>query len=239
MISGKELALLLGVTPQALSAAVKRGHYCGEYDVSNWAVHSASGVVKGYQVPDSVMEEIASEKRPQGILRPNPPGSGRPPPAQELSAPAHVHSLLPPGQNYLEPVAALTMGHVTAKAIEADNAPAWGVLLVLSAATGVVFGGAAAGSVGSVLGAGVGAALMACGLLKRASDRVAGQSKDRELLPGETTRTPGATAPGGFHDTTMPATGGVTVIGAGAGSARPIGSGVEVFQWSSSLARKQ
>lgn len=60
MIAGKDLAPILGVTPQALSKAAKEGHYCADHDVSRWAVRSASGFVKGYDVPSRVLDDHVS-----------------------------------------------------------------------------------------------------------------------------------------------------------------------------------
>jgi hypothetical protein len=60
MVNGKELAAVLGVTPQTLSGCAKDGHYCAGHDVSQWKVYSPSGFVKGYDVPPEVLRDARS-----------------------------------------------------------------------------------------------------------------------------------------------------------------------------------
>ena len=82
--------------------------------------------------------------------------------------PQQLSTVLPPGQDYLKPVASVAAAQVVCKAMEADTPSAHAVLLVGAATVGGVFGGAATPRetrwVGLAVGALFGTALAAYGL---------------------------------------------------------------------------
>ncbi len=103
MVTGKDLATLLGVSPQAVSAATSRDGYCGEYDVADWAVSGPNGFVKGYEVPAHVLSELKAGDQvdqppsPRGPLRaPLPLNGERPAPKTRYPAPING-TAAPPG----------------------------------------------------------------------------------------------------------------------------------------------
>ena len=103
MVTGKDLATLLGVSPQAVSAATSRDGYCGEYDVADWAVSGPNGFVKGYEVPAHVLSELKAGDQadqppsPRGPLRaPLPLNGERPVPKTRYPAPING-TAAPPG----------------------------------------------------------------------------------------------------------------------------------------------
>ncbi len=55
LVTGAQLAILLQVTPAALSKAVRNGHRCGGYDVGAWAERGKNGRVKGYNIARETM----------------------------------------------------------------------------------------------------------------------------------------------------------------------------------------
>ncbi len=130
MVTGKHLATLLGVSPQAVSAATSRDGYCGEYDVADWAVSGPNGFVKGYEVPAHVLSELKAGDQvdqrpsPRGPLRAPLPWNGeRPAPKRRYPAPingtAAPPGVLPGAPQITEEAPAipqLQMPHVTVEA---------------------------------------------------------------------------------------------------------------------------
>lgn len=51
-LSGKELASLIGVSPAALSKAVKNKHFCTKLPVFDWAVLTESGRIAHFEVSE-------------------------------------------------------------------------------------------------------------------------------------------------------------------------------------------
>lgn len=58
-LSPSALAELLYVSERELIERVERGTgFCGEHDLSAWAVRSVAGVIRGYNVPVDVLKEL-------------------------------------------------------------------------------------------------------------------------------------------------------------------------------------
>ena len=232
MISGKDFAQLLDVSPAALSQAARKGHRCSGHPVAQYAVQSPSGRVKGYEVPGKVLRQLgggaaapeaslehARERstRENGRARsgtfasaeesvlsevlqalgesqedPAPANPARTnPDAQQSSkglmslpaaqtaaepegalpggtVPAHYQnaSVLPPGEDYFRPAAAVSAAAVVRKAIEEDN-PAGRALMVVGTGLGAGFlahemseGSSVAGFLGALIGGGTAALVM-------------------------------------------------------------------------------
>ena len=115
MVTGKDLATLLGVSPQAVSAATSRDGYCGEYDVAAWAVSGANGSVKGYDAPAHVLSELKGGDQldqrpsPRGPLRAPLPLNG------ERSAPK-MHYPAATNGTAAPPVVLVGAPHITVEA---------------------------------------------------------------------------------------------------------------------------
>lgn len=55
ILTGTELAELLGVAGPSLSEAAREGYNCAGYPVHEWAVEYKSGRIKGYDVPGAIL----------------------------------------------------------------------------------------------------------------------------------------------------------------------------------------
>jgi hypothetical protein len=54
-LNGKQLAEVLNVSHPSLTEAVKNEYNCGGYPVSEWAIVSGTGRIKGYDVPEQLV----------------------------------------------------------------------------------------------------------------------------------------------------------------------------------------
>jgi hypothetical protein len=160
LISGKDLAEILGVSPSTLSEAVKNGYHCGGYPVIEWAEFNQFDRVKGYRVPEFLLKQ----EKPEETMRENPdneePENGNNgeihqfPQEQVVN---NTYSLLPAGENYAHPVGLASLSIVLKHALGSDTpqsrAIVGGALAILGAITAhsVTDSGVAAG-----LGAGAG-----------------------------------------------------------------------------------
>lgn len=164
LLSGKELAKILDVSAPTLSVATKKGYNCAGYPVSEWADISESGRVQGYDVPGFLLLEHQEkhEKRPnpesEGPNKANlAPKKGENVEKPKNNAVTNNYSLLPKGENVVNPAGMVSLPLVLKKALEADTpqsrAVIGGTLALLGAITAhsMTDSGIAAG-----LGAGAG-----------------------------------------------------------------------------------
>jgi hypothetical protein len=181
-VTGKELAKMLGVSTSAVSDAIKRDHHCGGQPICKWAEYSESGRVKGYYVPNYLLEgneeknssQINNQPQKQE-KRANPnemepdtsksklnsadqaPGGAdkakeSPPPVTNI-----YKSLLPQGQDYSRTAGMVSLPLVLKKALDRDTAQSRVVISSTSGAIGAIIGSAATDSVaGAAVGAGIG-----------------------------------------------------------------------------------
>ena len=159
-LKGKQLAEVLGVSAPSLSQAVKQGHNCAGYPVSEWAVETDSGRINGYEVPDF----IVSGEDQEAIKRENPeqntpnkpntnPNEGHKPVNQAQSV-IHNYSLLPEGEDYVRPAGMVSLPIVLKKALDKDTPQTRAVISVISTLLGAITGHAVTNN---ATGAGVGA----------------------------------------------------------------------------------
>ena len=167
LLSGKELAEILDVSAPTLSEATKKGYNCAGYPVSEWAEISESGRVQGYDVPGFLLLEHQEKLK----KRPNPepeepnkanlaPNKGENVEYAQNSEVTNHYSLLPKGENIVNPVGMVSLPLVLTKALEHDTpqsrAVIGGTLALLGAITAhsIAESGIAAG-VGAGAGLGI------------------------------------------------------------------------------------
>jgi len=165
LISGKDLAEILDVSPSTLSEAVKNGYHCGGYTVIEWAEFNQFDRVKGYHVPEFLLKQ----EKPEETTRENP--DNKEPENVNNNEIQHfpqeqvvnnTYSLLPAGENYAHPVGLASLSMVLKHALGNDTpqsrAIVGGALAILGAITAhsVTDSGIAAGF---GAGAGLGIAL--------------------------------------------------------------------------------
>jgi hypothetical protein len=159
-LNGKQLAEVLGVSPPSLTEAVKNEYNCGGYPVSEWAIVSDSGRIKGYDVPESLVsgeyQPIQKRANPDEIHPNKPnisPNKGQKSTSQTHNI-IHNYSLLPEGENYVRPAGMITLPLVLKKALDKDSPQSRAVIGVLSALLGAITGHAVSNN---ATGAGIGA----------------------------------------------------------------------------------
>jgi len=159
-LNGKQLAEVLDVSAPSLSEAVKKGYNCAGYPVGDWAIETKSGGIKGYEVPEFLVNGEARklEKRanPEELM-PNEanirPNKGK----KSANQPNVIHnnySLLPEGEDYVQMAGMVTLPAVIKKALEQDTPQSRVVITGGLTGMGAIIGHAITNSVG---GAGVGA----------------------------------------------------------------------------------
>ena len=164
LLSGKKLAKILDVSAPTLSEATKKGYNCAGYPVGEWAEISESGRVQGYDVPSFLLLEHQhnqnerSNPKPEEPNKPNlAPNKGENAEKSQTNAVTNNYSLLPKGENVVNPAGMVSLPLVLKKALEADTpqsrAVIGGTLALLGAITAhsMTDSGIAAG-----LGAGAG-----------------------------------------------------------------------------------
>lgn len=167
-MTGKDLAKRLGVARSTLSEATKEGYLVGgRWDVQSWANFGPNGRVRGYDVPDGVLDTLRVDDVPPP--RENPPKAL---PMPE-SRPNSGDKPPPRTQDYLRPVATTAAGTVAWKAIDADNPTAHALTMALGAGIFSLFFYEMSGrkAAGGVLGGlfGVGITAWGLGKLRRQS----------------------------------------------------------------------
>ena len=162
-INGKELAELLNVSPPSLSQAVKQGHNCGGYPVTDWAVKTDSGRIKGYNVPEFLLSGDQQQEEQQRAnpdrQTPNEPNLGsnegdNPSGLAKLYETYNNYSALPEGQDYIRPVSMASLTSALKKALERDTPQTRAVIAALLGMMGAITGHAVTDN---AVGAGVGA----------------------------------------------------------------------------------
>lgn len=169
LLSGKELAKILDVSAPTLSEAAKKGYNCAGYPVSEWAEISESGRVQGYDVPGFLLLEHQHNQNERSNPEPEEPNKANLAPNKgenaekpQTSVVTNNYSLLPKGENVVNPVGMVSLPLVLTKALEHDTpqsrAVIGGTLALLGAiaAHSITESGIAAG-VGA--GAGLGIAI--------------------------------------------------------------------------------
>ena len=161
-LNGKQLAEVLGVAAPSLTEAVKNGYNCAGYPVSEWAIESDTGRIKGYDVPEFIVSEERKEE-----IRPNPvhtaPNSVKISPnkgdsiVKEATDIINNYSLLPEGEDYVRPIGMITLPSVLKKALEQDTPQSRAVIAGGLAALGALVGHAVSDKAsGAAVGAGTG-----------------------------------------------------------------------------------
>lgn len=178
-LNGKQLAEVLSVSPPSLSEAVRKGYNCAGYPVVEWAVETESGRVKGFDVPEFLVNKKSQmvEERPNPqildtILPKSIPNeanlvTNEPKPEQKAiptDSGLYNYSVLPDGEDYFKPVSTVAIASVLKKAIEKDTPQSRAIvsslLMVLGAITGHAVTDKASGAgVGAI--AGLGTAVLA------------------------------------------------------------------------------
>jgi hypothetical protein len=159
-LNGKQLAEVLDVSPPSLTEAVKNEYNCGGYPVSEWAIVSDTGRIKGYDVPESLVS--GEHQKPEKRANPQESHPNKlkisPKKSQKVENKAqnaiHNYSLLPEGEDYVRPAGMITLPLVLKKALDKDTPQSRAVIGVLSALLGAITGHAVSNN---ATGAGIGA----------------------------------------------------------------------------------
>lgn len=164
-LNGKQLAQVLGVAPPSLTEAVKNGYNCGGYPVGDWAIVSASGRIKGYDVPGFLVsaEKVESRSNPQEKAPNQPnisPNKGGNFDRKTSRVVNNHYSLLPEGEDSVRPIGMVTLPSVLKKALEQDTPQSRAVVAGGLAALGALVGHAVTdNAAGAGVGAGTGLAV--------------------------------------------------------------------------------
>ena len=174
-LSGADLAGIIGCDPSTLSRAKERGALVyGQWPISAWAVHDASGRLEYYDVPDdsALLSDVNTER-------------GEPDDAQgDLFAPSDLEEAAsailtkdqireiirseiprenpkPEKQDYMRPAAAGGLSYAMARAVERDSGTARAAVITAGAIIGAMVGQDAADHwsgalVGAILAGGLG-----------------------------------------------------------------------------------
>lgn len=162
-LNGKQLAAVLDVSAPSLSEAVKKGYNCAGYPVSEWAVETDTGRIKGYDVPGFLISEnVEAEVRSNpAVIPPNSstinPNKGESI-VKEATEIINNYSLLPEGEDYVRPIGMITLPSVLKKALEQDTPQSRAVITCALTALGALVGHAVTDK-SSGAGIGAGAAL--------------------------------------------------------------------------------
>lgn len=164
-LNGKQLAEVLGVAAPSLTEAVKNGYNCAGYPVSEWAIESDTGRIKGYDVPEFLVSknrETEGRSNPAAI----PPNSPTINPnkgdeiVKEATEIINNYSLLPEGEDYVRPIGMITLPSVLKKALEQDTPQSRAVIAGGLSALGALIGHAVTDKAsGAGVGAGMGLAI--------------------------------------------------------------------------------
>jgi len=162
-LNGKQLADVLDVSAPTVSDAARKGHNCAGYPVSEWAVETDSGRIKGYDVPEFLVSDATKQNnRPNPAeiapesptIRPNKANSVESAVEEAPDVINNSYSLLPEGEDYVRPVGMITLPSVLKKALEQDTPQSRAVIAGGLAALGALIGHAVTDN---ATGAGVGA----------------------------------------------------------------------------------